>query len=399
MSASTEKSALTKNDEVEVTIEKLVAGGDGLARHLKLPIFVARSAPGDRLRVRLTERKLSYARAEVIEVLSAGPGRREPPCRHFGDCGGCDLQHLEDRRQFEYKAAATLETLERIGRIELPAVELVAGDAWGYRTRTQLHATPPRERVPDQQALVGYHARQSRRIVEVDECPVLVPALEKIVRRLRSSLDEELPQRVDLTVGDGDTLSTAPVSEGLPHGEVTATVGELAFAFDARCFFQGHRQLLPRLLTAVIGEGKGAKAVDLYAGVGLFAVPLAARYDRVLAVEGERIAARYGRLNARRNGASNLEAVHRAVESWVADAGTDYDRVVVDPPRSGLSRAVVIWLKQCRSATVTYVSCHPAALARDLAALDAEFKVSALTLIDLFPQTGHIEIVVQLERR
>jgi len=387
---------LALRDEIEVNVEKLVAGGDGLARHHGLPVFVARAAPGDRLRVRVSQRKAGYARGEILEVLEAGEGRREPPCRHFADCGGCDLQHLRDDVQVEAKAAATVETIERLGKILVPEPRIIAGDAWGYRMRTQLHSTRERE---GGGAEVGYYARGSHRIVPVEECPVLVPELEIAARRLPASLGSEPPARIDLAMGDGGALSVAPAAAGLPHGEVRVRVGEFDYGFDARCFFQGHRGLLPQLVEAVVGDHGGSEAIDLYAGVGLFALPLARHYDTVRSVEGDRVATRYARRNARRNGVSNLEVTHQAVESWLPALQSGCDRVVVDPPRTGLSRSVVARVLGARPDRVTYVSCHPAALARDLALLSTGYEFESLALIDLFPQTGHMEAVAQLKAR
>lgn len=393
------RSALARFDEVDVTIEKLIAGGDGLARHDGLPVFVARSAPGDRARVRVTERKTGYARAEIVDLLEEGPGRRTPPCRHFGDCGGCDLQHLEDGLQTDLKVAATVETLERLGRLELPEPSVVRGAPWAYRIRTQLHGSARADQEGADRAVIGYRARGSHRLVEIEECPVLVEDLERAARRLPALLAPETPRRVDLTVGSNGDLSCAPVIEGLPHGEVSTRVGAFDYAYDARCFFQGHRELLPELVDAVVGPAAGRLAVDLFAGVGLFSLPLAGRYERVIAVEGDRIAARFARLNARRNGLSNVETEHQAVESWIPRLERGVDRVVVDPPRSGLSRAVVARLREARPERISYVSCHPAALARDLRALRPTHEIVAVTMVDLFPQTGHIEVVAQLDRR
>lgn len=403
---------LTRFDRIEVAIDKLVTGGDGLARYEGLPIFVSRAAPGDRVDVRIVERRPSYARAEIVAVLVAGAGRVEPRCRHFGDCGGCDLQHLDYEHQLAAKAAATVETLARLSKLELPEPRVVAGEEWAYRTRTQLHAADPAApdpAAPGEEPRFGYHARASHRVVAVEECPVLVPGLETAVRRLPAVFAAlpgggGAPARLDLCVGDGDTLSVAPPVAGLPHGAVGTRIGAFEYAFDAACFFQGHRALLPRLVAEVVGDemagGAGRSlAVDLYAGVGLFALPLAARHERVIAVEGDRSAARYARINARRNKTANVEVVHLAVESWAPALPEACDRVVVDPPRAGLAAAVTAALVARPPRRLTYVSCHPAALARDLALLAPRFAVTELVLFDLFPQTGHVEAVAQLARR
>jgi 23S rRNA (uracil1939-C5)-methyltransferase len=244
---------------------------------------------------------------------------------------------------------------------------------------------------------VGYHARRRRDLVAVESCAVLAPALEAAVLSLPEQLTAVRPSRVDLMVGDGDALSVAPVIEGLPHGEITLTVGEFAYALDARCFFQGHRGLLGRLVEEVVGEATGETAADLFSGVGFFTLPLARRYARVVAVEGDRVAARYARKNARRNRLANVTVEPQAVESWISALPADTDRVVADPPRTGLGRAVVSTLLERRPRRLTYVSCHPAALARDLGALTVSYRLVSLSLLDLFPQTGHIEAVAQLE--
>lgn len=386
---------LSALDELEVEVEKLIAGGDGLARFEGIPIFVPRSAPGDRLRIRLVKRKPDYGRAEIVEILEPGRGRREPPCPFFGSCGGCDLQHLEDDLQVELKAAAVEETLRRLGALgdDLP-IRTVSGQPWGYRVRTQLHCTAREGSIE-----VGYHSRRSTEVVAVDRCPVLVPELESVLSTLPGHLSEDGPRRLDLLVGDDDTLSTAPVVPALPHGDVRLRVGDLDFSLDARCFFQAHRQLLPTLVEDAVGAWTGQEAFDLYAGVGLFSLPLARNYERVTAVEGDRVAVRFARRNAREHRFKQLEVVSRAVEGWINELPEGAERVIVDPPRSGLSRPVRAVLGNKAPARLTYVSCHAGTLARDLRELAVVYEIEELVLLDLFPQTGHMEVVAQLVRR
>jgi len=418
-------------DETEVEIEKLVAGGDGLGRIDGIPLFVSRSAPGDRLRVRIVERRPDYGRAEIVEVLAPGPGRREPPCPYFVRCGGCDLQHLEDGLQVRLKAAATLETLARLGGVELPEPEIVAGGPWAWRLRTQLHTEGEGEAVQ-----VGYFARGTHDLVPVAACPILVPELESLLPDLPLRLAEKTPRRLDLAAGGraGGTardepperrtapaaaarragialapddpavgeVTVAPVVPGLPHGEIALELpgtggGEsLTYAFDARVFFQAHRDLVAELVARAVGPWEGDEAYDLYAGVGLFALPLARLHRRVVAVEGDAPAARYARLNARRNRLGNVEVERLALDAWIARLPAGADRVIVDPPRGGLSRKVRAVLLEARPRRLTYVSCHPATLARDLRFLVQLYRVESLVLLDMFPQSGHLETVVQL---
>lgn len=384
---------LARLDELEVDIDQLVSGGDGLARFEGIPIFIPRSAPGDHLRIRLVERKPDFGRGEIVEVLKAGPGRREPPCPHFGNCGGCDLQHLDDNLQIRLKVEATLETLRRLsGLTKAPPFEVLKGSAWNYRCRTQLHTSSGSERVA-----VGYRSRRSHDIVEVSSCPVLVPELERLLPKLGQSLPEQAPRRLDLLVGDAETLTTAPVTPSLPHGPLEISVGRFSYELDARCFFQTHRQLLPELVTTAVGEWRGDFAVDLYAGVGLFAIPLASSYGQVVAVEGDRVAARYTRQNAKRHRLPDLKVESTAVESWIRQMPDNVDRVLVDPPRAGLSYRVRQELMTKRPKRITYVSCHVAALARDLKALLNVYRIEKMTILDMFPQTGHVEVVAQLD--
>ncbi len=390
-------------DELEVRVEKLVTGGEGLARYEGIPVFVPRSAPGDLLRVRLTQRRPDYGRAETVEILEPGPGRRTPPCPHFERCGGCDLQHLEDSHQLRWRAEAVRETLKRLGGIEPPSeVTVVPGQPLGYRMRTQIQVAET-ERGTE----IGYFARGSRDLVPVDRCPVLVDELERQLPGLARRLRDEPHRRIDLTAGDGAAWTASPVVSALPQGEVTTTVGDFTYGYDARCFFQAHRQLLGNLVEHAIGneEGEAARdgvAIDLYAGVGLFSLPLARRYSRVVAVEGDRVAARYARNNARRNKLANVEVAALAIDGWLRLESThklEPSRVVADPPRNGLTGLARSWLKERRPARLTYVSCHAATLARDLARLGDAYRLDSLALLDMFPQTGHMEVVAQLSAK
>jgi 23S rRNA (uracil1939-C5)-methyltransferase len=384
-------------DEAEVTVEKLVAGGDGLARFEGIPLFVPRSAPGDRARVRIVERRPDYGRAEIVEVLAPGPGRRAAPCPHFTDCGGCQLQHIDDALQVRYKAEAVVETLARVGGVTTPErLEVVAGEAWGYRLRTQLHTA----RGTDGALRVGYFARASHDLVPVRVCPILAPPLEAQIPTLAARLGDEAPARVDLLAGDDGAITAAPLADDLPHGEVTLTVGDFEYHLDARCFFQAHRSLAAKLVAHAVGPWEGAVAVDLYAGVGLFSLPLARRYQAVTAVEGERVSARYARANARHNKLPHVTVVPLAVESWVGELPglADVERVLVDPPRGGLGAGVRKALLLRHPQRITYVSCHAATLARDLRELLGRYRLESLALFDLFPQSGHMETVAQLVR-
>jgi 23S rRNA (uracil1939-C5)-methyltransferase len=381
-------------DEIELEIEKLVTGGDGFGRVEGLPVFVARSAPGDRLRIRVWQRKPDFARGEVVAIVRASPERRQAPCPYFERCGGCDLQHLEDAAQVRHKVAATRETLERLGGVAWPeSVNVVTGPMWGYRLRARLHLEAAPAGEPPS---IGYMELGSHQLVAIDRCPILCPELEQMLRVLPAEIEGAPPQRLDIAAGDDDAITVAPPLAGRGGGPVSRRISGWTFWYDARCFFQTHGDLLADLIETVVGPWEGELACDLYAGVGLFGLPLAARYRKVVAVEGDRIAVRYHRRNLRENRIRSVEVISQAVESWIVKLPEGVDRVVVDPPRMGLGPAVREGLLSRRPARITYVSCHPAALARDLRALSAGYRLESLTLLDLFPQTGHMEVVAQL---
>ncbi len=408
--------ALAGINRLELTIEKLVLGGDGLARWRGMPVFVPRAAPGDVVELRITERRPSYARAEIEEVKTPGPLRRKAPCPFYERCGGCQLQHIEDAAQLGLKAAAARETLRRLGGID-PAqlaacrFEKPVGErAWGYRLRAQVHVVSP----PEGSVGVGFRRRRSHDLVLVDRCPVLAPALENELRGLSSLSGDpavastKLPSRLSLaTAGlepDSPVVAAPPV-DGLPSGDLEIDLLGRKLSYDARCFFQAHGGLLESLLRSAVGPFEGDAAVELYAGVGFFTAGLADRYGSVTAVEGESVAARYARNNLRRNRLRHCRVERSAVESWVdrrrggPGLESGLDRVLVDPPRGGLPRKVRSALLNAAPRRLTYVSCDPATLARDLGDLTRDFDLESVAFFDVFPQTAHLETVAQLRLR
>jgi len=250
--------------------------------------------------------------------------------------------------------------------------------------------------VRDDKLEVGYFARGSHDLVAVKECPILAPELQQQLETLTFDDVATAPSRIDLAVGDDGTTTCAPLIEGQPRGPVRRRVAGISYAYDAGAFFQVHGDLLGDLVASVVGPWSGKRAFDLYAGVGLFSLQLAKRYEKVTAVESERVAARWARLNARDNGLRNVEVHQHSLETSIQALPEDADRVVVNPPRAGLSRRVGNMIKLRAPKRLTYLSCHPASLARDLQSLGERYEIESLSFFDLFPQTGHIETLVQL---
>ena len=397
---------------MKLRIDKLVAGGAGLARTESGVVLVEQVAAGDLVEVEVTQTRPGYRRARLSRLVEPGPGRREPPCPHAGVCGGCDWQHLTYDAQLDAKRAILLESFRRIGRLEPPEPRLFRSPEWGYRRRVRLHA----RRSPDGRRQLGLSERRSRRIVEIGPCPVFTPALERSLPALRARLAEAgggrrldvLDTDQGVATGAGVLATGADGEAGFtPASSLSIGVGDDRLEVAPAAFFQANQPLLPTLVARVVelacrGEelaGAGAAACDLYAGVGLFAVPLARRFERLAAVEQAPDSAR---LLAR-----NLAAAARAevVAGDVRDAvhrppvaSLPRPVVVVDPPREGLDGRTRHGLLALRPRALVYVSCDPASMARDVGRLgDGGYTIRSLDLFDMFPQTHHVEAVARLE--
>ena len=391
----------------EVTVEKLVYGGDGLARLDGRVVFAPFVLPGERILARAEQEKPGMVRARMLEVLEAAPDRVVAPCPVYGRCGGCHYQHAPYEYQLVAKRAILVEALQRVGKMMPPAeIAVVAAEPFGYRNRVQLHVEEKR---------LGYREARSHKLCAVTECPVGSPkinqaiaALAKMQRdwrwpRFIKSLEVFTDEReVQINVLETDR----PVARRFFDWCETQIPGLVEGALDYRSefrvssnsFFQVNRLLIDRLVDAAIEGAEGETALDLYAGVGLLSMPLARRFREVTAVESGAGAVRDLQFNAVRAGLENLHAMAQTAEEHLAQLEKAPDFVVLDPPRTGLGKAVVGRLSELRPRQITIVACDPATLARDLAGLVAAgYRVEGMTLVDLFPQTYHLETVVRLK--
>lgn len=389
----------------DVAIEKLVYGGDGLARVGKQTVFIPFTAPGDRARIRIVETSRNFARAVIEELLVPAPVRRPPPCPHFGVCGGCQLQHLNYAAQLEAKAEFVRESLRRLGGIEWTG-EIVtrAADEFGYRSRAEIKL----QRSDDDQVRIGYFRVGTHEVCPVNDCPILLPAANRELHRLHAepTLIPHGATRVYLTAGDDGVVVTPATGAGDKAHEVDALgtahqrIAGFNYSFGVRSFFQSNRLLVEELVRTVVNERSGTLAVDLYAGVGLFSLPLARRFTQVIAVEGNRLAANHGVENARANHVTNVRCDAISVEAWLKYKAAEQpcpDLVLLDPPRAGAGAVVIERLAALAPPQLVYVSCDPATLARDLKLLTAYgYELKAVMVLDMFPQTFHVETVAEL---
>jgi 23S rRNA (uracil1939-C5)-methyltransferase len=387
-------------------VEKLVYGGDGLARVDGRVVLAPFVLPGERVRVESRQEKPGLVRAETRDVIEPSPERTPAPCPYFGRCGGCHYQHAPYEYQLSLKRQILVEELQRLGRMEPPEeIGIVSGEPWGYRNRAQFHIENGR---------LGYREARSHKLCAIDHCPISSPRLNELIATLLRMLrDPRWPRFVrslevftDERQVQINVLDTArPVArrffewcaEEIPGLVSGALDYEGRFRVSSNSFFQVNRFLPDRLVEVAVDGREGESAVDLYAGVGLFTLPLANRFEKVTAVESGRAAVSDLQFNAERAGLANVAAEQRTAEDFLTTLEKAPDFIVLDPPRAGIGKAVVRRLIELRPARVTIVSCDPATLARDLAALIAGgFRIEKMTMVDLFPQTYHLETVVAL---
>ena len=369
-------------------------GGQGLARTEQGVVLVPFVLPGEQVRI---EPKTA-PHAELLEVLTPAPGRQQPPCPLFELCGGCHYQHAPYEFQLARKVEILREQLQRVGKLKYEGeVAVISGPPLGYRNRAQFHLT---------QGKIGYVRPGTHEVVPVDgECPIASPRLNQALEILRRNLrDPRFPRFVhslEVFTNEADIqvniLETEkPVArhfydwcESVIALDYPTAAG--VFRVNPRSFFQTNRFLIDALTDAALPLEGGGEAVDLYSGVGLFAVPLARKFETVTAIEGGASAVRDLTFNAERAGVK-IDARNARVEDHLAKLDGKPDFVLADPPRTGLGKSVTTHLQRLAPARITIVSCDPATLARDLAAL-TDYRIDKLTLVDLFPQTYHLETV------
>jgi 23S rRNA (uracil1939-C5)-methyltransferase len=388
-------------------VEKLVYGGDGLGRLDGRVVFAPYVLPGERIEAQAVREKPGMINARTVKVLEPSPQRVKPECPYFGRCGGCHYQHAGYETQLEAKKAIVVEELRRLGHIEAPAgTEIIAGEPWGYRNRVQLHV---------ENGGIGYREAGSHKLCAIDHCPIASPAVNRVIGTLAAmARDSRWPRfvrsleiftdenSVQLNVLETDRPVARRFFEWCGE-QIPGLVGghldyEGRFRVSGHSFFQVNRFLADRLVERAVAEAAGETALDLYAGVGLFTMALAKRFAGVTAVESGAAAARDLEFNAQRAGLGNVRAELNSAEAFLRGLEAAPDLVLLDPPRSGVGKVVVEQLVRLKARRVVLVACDPATLARDLVKLlSSGYEMERMTVVDLFPQTYHVETVVALE--
>ncbi|HEU5430796.1 MAG TPA: hypothetical protein VFU81_03985 [Thermomicrobiales bacterium] len=395
--------------DTPVTIERIVPGGYGLARVLGRVVLVFGAAPGDIVRFELDRAPGTTLFAHITEIVVPSSDRISPPYPDATRCGGADFQHLTYDAQLRAKAGIVADALRRVGGIELaePIPITPSPQIWGYRARADWRYDPA-------PPALGYLAHGTRQVCDLPFDPFVTTDLATLYEDLRSRMNRgDLPPVGEFRAAA--SLNEASLAPPLAGGEVRPIAIEVAgerLWFDATVFFQANPGILPDLVAEALRFAPAAAdyaaqppdvvAVDLYAGVGLFTLPLARRYRRVVAVEADAPTATYLTRNASEAGLRGVRVVVEPVERWLDGAYRTYGRpalALLDPPRTGLPPQAASLLARLRPARIAYVSCDPPTLARDLKRLlGGGYRLERVTGFDMFPQTHHVEVVAHLVR-
>ena len=439
-------SQVTQSDKtVLVKIDKLVHGGKGLAHDGSLAIFVEGVLPGESVRIQLERVKKGYVEGRLLEVVTSSPHRTAAPCPVYGQCGGCQLQHASPTAQLELKRSILTETLVRLGGLtDVDVPPLIASpEVYGYRNRARLAVVTPKGKT----ASLAYHEEGSHRLVPIAACPLLAPRLNEAIAHLNRALAgsgalaavlQEVRLALSVTTGElmiqyeaerctrrqaegwfervrtglaGLKGQVLIAGRGLQQrrwvdGETALTerVAGLRLRCSDRSFVQANWRLNETLVETVTdwtltGQDRAPlRVLELYAGIGNFGLSLARGGALVTLVEANPAALADARYNARVNHVGRCRFRQGPAEAILdASMPDEYDLVLMDPPRTGLSKEALAGLLRLRPHRLVYLSCDPPTLARDLRAMrEAGYRMMRVQGFDMFPQTMHIETLVEL---
>lgn len=372
--------ALSPGQLIAVTIHDLAFGGEGVGRLDELVVFVPFVIPGEKVEVEVTEVKKKFARARLVRVLQASPERVEPRCPYFGECGGCQYQHIAYEAQLRLKHKQISDLFQRIGGFSGAVIDPVVAcpEPYGYRNRIMVR-TQWNKRL--QRMELGFLGMDNEHVVSITECALAEPVLNEDLQKVRANP----PPRGGLKV----TLRVTPEGWVVPRDS----------------FFQNNFHLLPKLVETVrerLRDAGSRRLIDAYCGVGFFALELADLVESFVGVEYDGLAIKAAKENMKLRDVTNGQFVSGPAEDYLGGLlqrhPNEPTTLVIDPPRTGVPPDALQRIRRAHPQQVIYVSCHPATLARDLQILCAQggYRLVKVTPHDMFPQTQHVECVADL---
>jgi tRNA/tmRNA/rRNA uracil-C5-methylase (TrmA/RlmC/RlmD family) len=378
--ADNKPTALTAGTRCSLIIHDIAFGGEGVGRLEDFVVFVPFVLTGEVVEVQITEVKKRFARARLIRVLQPSPERVQPLCGYFGDCGGCQYQHIDYPTQLRLKHKQITDLFERIGgfksQLILPVIP--CPQPYGYRNRIMIRSQWDKFK---QGLNIGFIRHDNRLVVDIEECKIAESALNEQIRQVRA----HPPPKGGLKV----VLRVAAENWDVPRDS----------------FFQNNYFLLPKLVESArrcLQQSRARFLLDIYCGVGFFGIELGDLVERFVGVELDRQAIRAAWANAAAHGRDNGEFIDGRAEALLPSLldrfSASATSVLLDPPRTGCLPESLALLREVRPAQIIYVSCHPATMARDLNILcaDGVFDLVNVVPLDMFPQTQHVECVADL---
>lgn len=407
-----------------IITEKMVFGGDCIAKIDGKTVFIPYSIPGEKLKIEVTQDCKDFYRGKILEILEASPDRSLPFCKYYGRCGGCNLQHINNQAQKKYRVEMLKDAFLREG-IEVKDVEVISASDLSYRTRFQFHDG-------------GLMEKFSNSIVPIDSCPCAVKeinhylsevpfeqrpegrvhvfASDKIISipegfdkiiiadEKKEEVQKEKKRKSDRTATGRKLPKIKKIQKKFagttinPSNFCTVELKGKKVSFDVQGFFQSNLELLEKTIPYVTGGLSGKNVLDMYAGAGTFSVFLSDSFEKVTLVEHNRDALVFAEQNL---AGKKHESFGLSGDVWIKyhAQGANFDAVVIDPPRSGMEKSVCKWLSSSQIPHIRSLSCNAATHARDAKyLLKAGYRLEKLFLLDFYPQTSHIESLAWFEK-
>lgn len=424
---------------VKVTIESLAHDGRGVAHVDGKVIFIDEALPGEELEFIYTDSRKDYAEGRVETLFTRAPERVDAKCEHFGKCGGCSFQHVEDAAQISFKQALLVDQFQRIGKVTIPEIwEPLTGPHWGYRQKARMGVKYVAKKG---RVLVGFRERRNQFLAEIESCKVMNPivgeklmALSEMIGKL--TIKDKIPQ-IEVAIGDKDCVlafrvlepataedkeimrsfghehkpslclqskgpDTIVPIEGEPEVMLTYSLPDqgVHFRFKPAMFTQVNYEINRKMISRVMQAmdfNENDRVLDLFCGLGNFTLPIATKAGHVVGVEGDQPLVNHAKDNAQLNNLTNVEFFAADLSKDVSDqawAQQSYNKVILDPSRAGAAD-VLPNLKKWHPELIMYVSCNPSTLARDAGILvnDMGYTLVKAGVMDMFPQTGHVESI------